>query len=264
MHRTRGDRRDQRPDRNHVLRDWMVEHQAGMPVLMKPRRGHRRDAPDFGPRSTDHLAQLPITSGTTVLVAARARYRAEHRQPLAETRTTWIPRGPATWSEAPAVLAQGAPQTMAPLTEDARAHVVRARDGGVAHRWERLHAAPRQPQAPRPVDTQRLQPRAQAVNAVKNLCRPAVAGAADAPPALATVAPGLQATCLAQSPLRPPPRDDTRGRPGQGPPPDQVVYPRDGARAMRIAARQALIDQPSGFLRATHALDDPRCPPPEL
>jgi transposase len=39
MHITRGDRRDQRPDLNQVMLDLIVEHQAGIPVLMKPLSG---------------------------------------------------------------------------------------------------------------------------------------------------------------------------------------------------------------------------------
>ena len=65
MHITRGDSRDQRPDLNHVMLDLMVEHQAGIPVRMKPRRGNSRDVPDFGQRITAHMAQLQITDGTT-------------------------------------------------------------------------------------------------------------------------------------------------------------------------------------------------------
>jgi len=40
IHMTRGYRRDHRPDLNQVMLDVMVEHQAGMPVLMRPLSGH--------------------------------------------------------------------------------------------------------------------------------------------------------------------------------------------------------------------------------
>ncbi len=69
---------------------------------------------------------------------------------------------------------------------------------------------------------------------------------------------------MVQSTVRPTPRYDKRGRPGQGTPPDQVVYQLDGALAMRIAARQALINQHSCFIRATNELDDTLLPPQEL
>ena len=117
MHITRGDSRDQRPDLNQVMLDLIVEHQAGIPVLMQPLSGTRSDAHDFGQVITAHLAQWQLTYGLTCLGADSALYRAENLQKLADTNLTWIPRVPAPRREAQAVLAQAAPQTMAPLTE---------------------------------------------------------------------------------------------------------------------------------------------------
>jgi transposase len=57
MHITRGYSRDHRPDLNHVMLELMVEHQAGIPVLMPPLSGHSRDAHAFGQMVKDHLAQ---------------------------------------------------------------------------------------------------------------------------------------------------------------------------------------------------------------
>jgi transposase len=50
----------------------MVEHQAAMPVLLKPLSGHSSDATDFGQISADHMAQLQSTYGLTSLVADSA------------------------------------------------------------------------------------------------------------------------------------------------------------------------------------------------
>jgi transposase len=100
IHITRGYSRDQRPDLNQVMLDLIVEHQAGIPVLMKPLSGNSSDGPDFGQIITDHIAQLQLTYGTTFLVADSALYSAENLQKLAETRTKWITRVPATLSDA--------------------------------------------------------------------------------------------------------------------------------------------------------------------
>jgi hypothetical protein len=180
----RGASRERRPARNHGMRDVRVEPPAGLPGLLTPRRGPRSAARAFGQSIPDPMAPLPIPSGTPGLGAARARSRAEHLPTLAAPRRQWRPRVPATRSDAPAVLAQAAPQTMAPLTEGSRSHGGRARDGGGAPRGGRIHAAPHPPQAPRPGDTPRLQPRAPAVHASPPLGRTACACAADAPPAL--------------------------------------------------------------------------------
>src|SRR4029450_10162290 len=115
IHITRGYSRDQRPDLNQVIVDLIVDNHARIPVLMKPLSGNSSDAQDFGQLIGGHVAQLQITYGSTFLVADSALYSAENLQKLAETRTKWITRVPATLSEAQAVLAQAHPQTMTPL-----------------------------------------------------------------------------------------------------------------------------------------------------
>jgi transposase len=69
---TRGYSRDHRPDLNHVMVELMVEHQAGMPLLLQPRRGNRRDAHDFGDVVGAHVQPLQTADGLTDLVADRA------------------------------------------------------------------------------------------------------------------------------------------------------------------------------------------------
>src|SRR5262249_60295169 len=147
MHITRGYSRDQRPDLNQVMLDLIVEHHAGIPVLMKPLSGNSSDAHDFGQIITDHLTQLQLTYGTTCLVADSALYSAENLQKLAETRLKWITRVPATLREAQAVLAQADPQTMAPPTDGYRYRVVRSSYGGIERRWVLIYSEQRQTQA---------------------------------------------------------------------------------------------------------------------
>jgi transposase len=55
IHITRAYSRDQRPDLNQVMLDLIVEHQAGIPMLMKPLSGNSRDVQDFGQLITAHM-----------------------------------------------------------------------------------------------------------------------------------------------------------------------------------------------------------------
>ena len=153
-------------------------------------------------------------------------------------------------------MAQAAPQTMAPLTEGYRSPMVRSSYGGVAQRWGLIHSAPRQRQAQRPVDRQWLKQSAHAVQAFKTLCRTAFACAADAQQALAHLAHAVQTTFLHDSPICPTPHYGTRGRPSPGAQPAQIVSHIAGALASRLTDRQALVDQQSGFILATHELDE--------
>jgi transposase len=264
IHITRGYSRDQRPDLNQVMLDLIVEHQAGIPILMKPLSGNSSDAQDFGKIIKAYVAQLQITYGTTFLVADSALYSAENLQKLADTGTKWITRVPATLREAQTVLAQANPQTMTPLMEEYRYQVLPSTYGGVEQRWVLIHSEPRQPQAQRTVDKQLLKQSAQEGTAFKHLCRTVFACAADAQQALMTFEQTLQATFLTTSTVCAQPRYSKRGRPSQDAQPDQVVYQIDGALASSLTARQALIDQHSCFILATNELDAAHLPPQEV
>ena len=61
IHLTRGYSRAHRPDLNQVMLDLMVEHQAGMPVLMQPLSGNSSDATDFGQIVRAHITQWRAT-----------------------------------------------------------------------------------------------------------------------------------------------------------------------------------------------------------
>jgi transposase len=231
---------------------------------MKPLSGNSSDAQDFGQLIADHVAQLQITYGSTFLVADSALYSAENLQKLAETRTKWITRVPATLSEAQAVLAQAHPQTMTPLTEGYRYRVVPSSYGGVEQRWVLIHSEPRQPQAQRTVDKQWRKQSADEVKAFQTLCRTAFACEADAHQALARFTHDLQTTFLHASTIYPTPQYGKRGRPGPGAQPDQIVYHIAGALASRLTDRQARVDQHSCFILATNELDEAQLPAPEV
>jgi len=260
IHITRGYSRDHRPDLNQVMLDLIIEHQAGIPVLMQPLSGNSNDTSTFGQVVSEHIQQLQTTSGTTYLVADSALYSAENLQKLSETRTKWITRVPATLSEAHAALVQATPQTMAPLMEGYRYQALTSTYGGVEQRWVLLYSEHRSPQAQRTVDKQLLRQSDKEGKAFKQLCRMAFACEADAQQALSTFQQGLQATYLHEVALCPTPRYGKRGRPSQGAQPDQVVYTIEGALASSRALRQPLVDQQSCFLLATNELDDTQLP----
>jgi len=256
VHITHGYSRDHRPDLNQVMLELIVEHQAGIPVLMKPLSGNSSDAQEFGQVIKDHIAHLHTAYGSTYLVADSALYSADNLQKLAETQMKWITRVPATLGEAQAVLAQADPQTMASLREGYRFRVVPSTYGGVAQRWVLVYSEQRQPQAQRTVDTQWHKQSDQEGRAFKRLCRTAFACAADAQQALTSFAAGLQITVLHDSTVCPTPHYGKRGRPGPGAQPDQIVYHITGALASRLTDHRARIEQQSCFILATNALDE--------
>jgi transposase len=264
IHITRGYSRDHRPDLNQVMLELIVEHRAGIPVLMKPLSGNSSDAKDFGEVISAHIDQLQTTYGTTYLVADSALYSADNLQKLAATRLKWLSRVPATLQEAQAALAQATPETMVPLMEGYRYQPLTADYGGVEQRWLLLYSEQRRAQAQRTVDKQWLKQSEKESKAFKKLCRTTFACTADAQQALADFAQGLETTQLHQTAIQPSVRYAKRGRPSPDTPPELVVYQIQGALASSLATREARLTQQSCFILATNELDAHQLPPQEL
>jgi transposase len=241
-----------------------VEHQAGIPVFMKPLSGNTSATRDFGQVVTEHVRPLQTTYGTTCLVADSALSSEENLQKLADTGTTWMTRVPATLTEAQHALEQATPETMLPLKEGYRSHVRTSTYGGVAQRWVVISSERRRPQAQRTVDKHWRQQREADAKAFQQLCRTAFACEADAQQALAAFTHGLRTTTPPDRLIRATPRYSRQGRPRQGVPPEQVVYQIEGALASSIAAHEALVAQQSCCILATNALDNRTLPPLDL
>jgi transposase len=256
MHITHGYSRDHRPDLHQVMLDLIVEHQAGIPLLMQPLSGNTSDTIDFGHVVSQHIQQLHTTYGTTYLVADSALYSEENLQKLADTGSKWITRVPATLADAQAALAQADPAGMVPLTEGYRSHVRSSTYGGVVQRWVLIYSEHRRRQAQRTVDRQLLKQSTREAKAFKKLRRMAFACEADAQQALSTFVQGLQVTHLHPGTMRAAPRYAKRGRPGNATPPPEMVYQIDGALASSLAAREALVAQHCCFIVATNELDE--------
>ena len=264
IHITRGYSRDHRPDLNQVMLELIVEHRAGIPLLMKPLSGNSSDAKDFGSTISAPIDQLHTTYGTTYLVADSALYSADNLQKLAATRMQWISRVPATVGEAQAALAQADPETMAPLLEDYRYQNLTSEYGGVTQRWMLVSSAQRRSQAQHTVDKQWRKQSDQEISAFKKLCRTTFACEADAQQALAAFVQGLETTALHQTTIQPLMRYAKRGRPGQDAPPARVGYQIQGALASSLATRETSLTQHSCFILATNELDVQRLSPQEL
>jgi transposase len=264
VHITKGYSRDHRPALHQVMLELIIEHQAGIPVLMQPLSGNSSDAQECGPVIRTHIEQLRTTYEATDLVADSALYSAANLATLAQTEMQWITRVPATVSEAQVVLGSVKPQAMAPLAEGYRYQALTSPSGGMAQRWVLIYSEPRQPQAQRSVAQQLRKQSTQESKAFQQLCSTPFACEADARQALATFVQDLQGTFLTTSAVRATPRYGKRGRPRQDAQPAQVVYQIEGAVASSLAMRQARVDQHSCFSLATNALDAAPLPPQEL
>lgn len=256
IHITRGYSRDHRPDLNQVILDLIVDHQAGIPLLMKPLSGNQQDTPEFGKVIAPHIDQLQATYGATYGVADCALYSEENLEKLAQTQMKWITRVPATLKEAQVALRQADPQSMKPLKEGYRYQRLTSCYGGVEQRWVLIDSEHRQRQAQRTINKQWLKQSTQEANAFKKLCRTSFACLADAQQALDQFERALQTTDLREVTIRPVACYLKPGRPSAQALPDEGRYQIEGALASSLAKRQAQLIAPGCFILATNELDD--------
>jgi transposase len=243
--------------------ELIVEHQAGMPILIKPLSGNSSDAKEFGQTVRDHIAQLQTTYGTTYLVADSALYSADNLGKLQDTHTKWITRVPATLSEAQEALVQTNLETMQPLKTGYRYQPLCSTYAGVEQRWLLIYAEPRRRQAGRTVTKRWLKHSEKEAHAFKKLCGIDFACEADAQQAVRTFEHGLTAIALHAVAIRPIPHYDKPGRPKQGEVPTKVTYRIEGATASPLAAHEDLMIQESCWIVATNELDEAALSPLE-
>jgi transposase len=113
-------------------------------------------------------------------VADSALSSTENLQTLAKTGRPWIPRAPATITEAQDALAHADPETMEPLGEGYRYPMLASTYGGVPQRWMLCDSAQRRPQAQHSVDQPWRQQSEAAAQTFQTLCRTPFACEADA------------------------------------------------------------------------------------
>jgi len=130
----KGYSRDQRPDLNQVVLNSMVEHKAGLPVLMEPLSGNASDQGSFRELIDRHVDQLQNVHGFDYVVADSALYSAGHVQDLDEAGTKFITRVPGTLSEAQKGIQHTDLADLKPLSDGYRAREKVSEYGDVRQR----------------------------------------------------------------------------------------------------------------------------------
>jgi transposase len=255
IHITQGYSRDHRPDLNQVVLELMVEHQAGIPLLMKPLSGNSSDKVEFGRVVDEHISELCRADTPLYLVADSALYSAENLRKLDQSAVKWITRVPATLNEVQAHLAQPDLETMTALPDEYRYREVSSNFGGVAQRWFLIHSEARQKRLKASVDKQLAQQSEQERKAFKQLCAQTFVCEPDARQALEQFKATLALSQIEGEAIRMTSHYSGRGRPQKGQTPERVAYVIAGALASSLARRQALVGQKSCFVLATNELD---------
>lgn len=136
----KGYSRDQRPDLNQVVLNLVVEHRAGLPVLMEPLSGNASDQGSFRELIDRHVDHLQNAHRFDYVVADSALYSAGHVQDLDEAGTKFITRVPGTLSEAQKAIQDTDLADLKPLSDGYRAREKISEYGDVKQRWLIVHS----------------------------------------------------------------------------------------------------------------------------
>lgn len=196
IHIRKGYSRDHRPELNQVVLDLVVEHEAGLPILMKPLSGNTSDQSSFPELIERHLSHLQMAHGFDYVVADCALYAADHIAKLSARGTRFITRVPATISEAQAVMASTRREDMEPLAEGYSALVHESTYGGAEQRWLIIHSDAAEARARKRIPKQRERMRQAEAKALRALMKQEFACREDAEQTLQSFEEGLQISRL--------------------------------------------------------------------
>ena len=253
---TSGYSRDHRPDLNQVMLNLLVEHRAGIPLLMKPLAGNSSDTVELAALIDTHLQQLRTDYELEYWVADSALYSEDNLCLLASHPVNWITLVPARLT-----LAQGALRRLDKGTLLAPGYLCRTQMveyGGIRHRWLVLTSVHALKRAAASVTRQLLRESQRETHAFDSLCQQRFACAPDAQQALEAYCQELKVIQLEGATVEPVYGHRRRGRPAAGTQPEVIGYRVSGAPMIPSDARLQQLWQQSSFILATNELDRER------
>lgn len=264
---TKGYSRDHRDDLNQVVLELIVEHQASLPMLMRPLSGNTSDKLAFEHSIREHVGQLQWAvqaqqptqqpAGVEMIVTDNAAFtegclKAYDRQGLG-----WVMSVPATVKEAKDRLRGVEAARLGPLTEGYSYTPIRTTYAGVAQRWLLIYSQAARERNQKKVDKQLFERSEKERKAFEKLCREPFHCPEDAHRALSAFQERkldlLQiqdAGIVSQAHYRGP------GRPATDSAPASITHHIRGALAAPVGRREQYLLRRSCFILATNTLDE--------
>jgi len=261
IHITKGYSRDHRPDLNQVVLQLICEHQAGIPLLMKPLSGNSADKTDFRETIKAHIGQLRQDVGLRYLVADSALYCQETLQAMQDI--LWISRVPETITLAKDLIQQAAPMLMLNSESPAMMSLCTCY-GEIRQRWLIVYSPEAYQRSRQTLSKQFRQQSQTELKAFESLCKQTFACATDAQNALETLQKRLKITELHDIELVQESHHSKPGRPGKAAQPDRLVVRITGTPATRLLPYQQRLARKSCFIVASNQLDHDELPDAEL
>ena len=264
IHITKGYSRDHRPDLNQVVLDLIVEHQAGIPLLMKPLSGNESDATNFRAVVAEHVEHLQEAHDIPYLAADSSLYNQASLKALEQSGIKWITRVPHTLAEANAALSGVEVENLAPLAEGYHYQALTSTYAGAPQRWLVIYSEAARARARKGVHKALSKQSEAELRALAKLAQETFACREDALRALEALGKKLKACTLSASDVKELSHYDKPGRPAKDARPSRTSYRIEAHLATPLARRDERLVRESCFILATNEPDEQALPDAEV
>jgi transposase len=251
---TQGYSRDHRAELNQAILNLIVEHQAGIPMMMQASSGNTSDKEGFRAIVETHIAQLQQDYGVTTLVMDSAGFTAKNLEALQAKGSFWIAAVPANVALARDLLAQADTTEMKPLSPGYQYLALCTTYAGVQQRWLLIYSSEAEKRAKRTVARQQAKASDKALKAWHKLSGKRFACQQDAQAACEQFQREHPCLVMVHQELISHKHYDKAGRP-QSKHTATLTYSLKACFAMSLCEHQQLITSKSCFILASNQLD---------
>lgn len=258
---TKGYSRDHRPDLNQVGLQFIVENQAGIPLIMQSLDGNESDKTSFTEAIETHIGQLQTDLGVEYLVGDSAMFTPANIKQM--DGIFWITRVPRTLSAAKWAVESTSQDLMADRDkESCRSICITYAE--TRQRWIVYYSPQAYQRAITSVDKQYLKLSTAELKQFKQLGQKEFSCEQDAQDAVAELEKKLRVTQINGLTISKKGRYKRKGRPGKDAEPDYFVWKIEGAVSTTIEGRETKLRHKSCFILATNQLDEEQLSPEEI
>ena len=255
IHITRGYSREGFPDLNQVVLNLIVEHQGGIPLMMKAASGNQIDSQAFATLVRAHIDALKESINQPLtLIADAALFTGKGLQAIKDKGIKFISRVPMRLKEAKLFEAQGLAEGLMPLDENYRYYARTMTYEGMTQVWVLYESAHAKKRALKVAKKKILRESLIETKAAKEFQGRTFYCEADAQKALEGFRKGHPTLELNNIELKTSPYYDRKGRPSKESNPLGYRYQWSFWPSMSIRGHQEVVENEGRFILATNDL----------
>jgi len=251
---TQGYSRDHRAELNQAILDLIVEHQAGIPMMMQAASGNSSDKEGFRDIVDTHIGQLQQDYGLSTLVVDSAGFTAKSLEAHQAKGSYWSTAVPANVALAKDLLVHVDTTEMLPLSSGYQYLPLCTTYADVQQRWLLIYSSEAQKRAKKTVVRQQSKASDKALKTWRKLCHQEFACQQDAQLALEQFQREHPCLMILSQELIEHKHYDNPGRPKSNQQ-ARISYSLDACFAMSLVQHQKTITRKSCFILASNQLD---------